>query len=76
MFMQRRTNLTRAKSGRISFLDVSCRQSLLSPRTPGKLNPRKGGAARSVESCLHYKPSPSPGQAKVNVACLHHYTIF
>ena len=33
-------NLTRA---------ICCRQSLLSPRTPGKLNPRKERIARSLE---------------------------
>ena len=30
----------------------------------------------SVKSCLHYMPWPSLGQAKVNVARLHHYIIF
>ena len=40
-------NLTRTKSGHISFLDVLS-ASLLSPRMPGKINPWEGGTARSL----------------------------
>ena len=49
--MQRRSQLDksrrRGKIGRTSFLDVLS-ASLLSLRTPGKLNARKGGTARSL----------------------------
>ena len=32
-------------------------------------------AVSSIKSCLHYKPWPSLGQAKVNVARSHHFGL-